>query len=144
MTATISAVPREEIGNIWPIVSPMLDKAVKRGRGRFHIVDVLTALLEGKQSLWIAFDKDKTILAALTLSINQYTDGMLVARIEYMGGQQRDEWIKELWDMCARYSREQGCKMLETTTRPGIGKYLSSWGVRQSAVVYELDLTKDQ
>ena len=138
----IAMVPIDRITEAWPYVSPYLEKAVKRGKGRYHIVDLLEACLQGKQSLWIAVEGERNVIGAGTLSIQEYATGMRTSKIEFIGGKQRDLWFKPMWDMMISYSKELGCSALECIARPGLGPYFKSYGGEMTAGFYEIDLTK--
>lgn len=142
MTAEIILVPREQIPEFWPTTSPLLDKAVSKSSGRYHVVDILTALLDGSQSLWLAVNDKKEILGVGTLSINRFPGGATIGRIEFIGGSERDEWFEGMWNTMCDYATEYGCEIMETLCRPGIGPYIERYGGRRTALFYECDLTR--
>ena len=139
--AEILLVPREKIPDIWTKAAPLLDKAISRSSGRYHIVDILTSVLDGSQSLWLAMDGEN-ILGVGTLSINKFPAGAMVGRIEFIGGSDRDEWFEGMWNTMCDYATDYGCGIMETLCRPGIGPYIEKYGGRRTALFYECDLTK--
>jgi len=140
MTAMISAVPREHVGNVWPVVSPMLDNAIKRTHGRWHNVDILTSVLDGSASLWIAFNEDKKIIGSMIFTINAFPVGMQVGRIDYVAGENRDEWFDAIFEKACEYARDRGCNKIETVCRKGVGEYVKRYGMKEIGTYYEMDL----
>ncbi len=137
----VTVVPLDRVMDAWPQASVLLEPALKRGKGRYHIVDLLEAVLAGRQSLWLAIE-DKTVIGAGTLSVQDYATGFRSSKIEFIGGKQRDKWFKPMWDAMIAYSKELGCSALECIARPGLGPYFKSYGGETTAAYYEIDLTK--
>ena len=142
MTTMITAVPKEHIANVWLTVSPSLDKAIKRTHGRFHNVDILTSLLDGTASLWLAL-QDKTIIGSLVFVITQYPGGVIAGRIDYIAGRDRDEWFDEMWNAICSYAKDQKCTTIEMVARPGTAAYVDKWGGKRVGILMEYDL-KDE
>jgi hypothetical protein len=142
MTALISTVPREHINNVWQSVAPGLEKAIERTHGRFHSVDILTSLLEGQASLWIAI-RDKEIIGSLVFVITQYPSGLKSGRIDYIAGKDRDDWFEEMWNAVIAYAKETGCASVEMVARPGTAVYVEKWGGKRVGILMEYDLLKE-
>lgn len=142
MTTTITAVPKEHIKNVWQEVSPWLDKAIARTHGRYHNVDILTSIIEGTASLWLAIANGE-ILGSLVFTISLYPSGMKVGRIDYIAGRDRDEWFKEMWDAIVEYAKNDGCVMIEMVARRGTAEYVKEWGGREVGLFYEYSLKED-
>lgn len=143
--SVITAVPREHVINVWQVVSPWLDKAIARTHGRYHNVDVLTSVIDGTASLWIALrGEPQEIIGSLILTVSLYPSGMKVGRIDYIAGRDRDDWFVEMWDMIKDYARHEGCQAIETLARRGTAAYMKEWGGREVGLFYEYDLTKQE
>lgn len=141
---TISAVTKEDLGEVWPIVSPMLDKAIVRTHGRWHNVDVMMEILQGKASLWIAFNAQREIIGSLVLTISNYPGGILAGRVDYIGGRDREAWFDPLWDTIVRYCKAEGCDMIEGICRKGMIRYvIDRYGCKETGTFFELDLRDD-
>lgn len=132
MTTMITAVPKEHVSNVWHTVSPWLDKAIDRAHGRFHNVDILTSLIDGTASLWLAIrqadDSQGEIIGSLVFVITIYPSGMKVGRIDYIAGKDREDWFVEMWDAIVNYAKDNGCKAIEMVARPGTAAYVKQWG----------------
>jgi hypothetical protein len=138
----ISAVPRDQVNGIWPVVGPMLNKAITRTNGRWHNVDVLAACLEGTTSVWIAFDEDSNIIGTATITISTYPSGMKVGRMDYLGGHDRDLWFDQMWETTTNYARDLGCERFEVVCRKGLESYCKKYGMKPIGLFTELDLRK--
>lgn len=143
MTTMISSVPREHIANIWQAISPDLDKAISRTHGRFHNVDILTALLEGEASLWVAIRDGKEIIGSLVFVVSIYPGGVTVGRIDYIAGRDRNDWFEEMWDAIVRYAKDNHCTVIEMVARPGTAQYVDKWGGKRVGILMEYDLKED-
>lgn len=143
MTTLITAVPKEHVANVWHTVSPWLDKAIARTHGRYHSVDILTSVIDGTASLWLAI-RDDEIIGSLIFTISVYPSGMKVGRLDYLAGKDRDNWFDEMWDTLKVYGRNEGCVALEMVARRGTGMYAKQYGSREVGVFYEYDLTKEE
>lgn len=144
MTTLITAVPKEHIANVWQSVSGDLDKAIKRTHGRFHNVDILTSLMEGSASLWLALRDGKEIIGSLVYVITEYPGGVIAGRIDYIAGRDRDDWFDEMWNAVCDYGRAQGCTTIEMVARPGTAAYVDKWGGKRVGILMEYDLTKEK
>jgi len=142
MDTLITAVPKEHIANVWQAISPSLDKAINRTHGRFHNVDILTSLMEGTASLWLAL-QDKEIIGSLVFVIAEYPSGMKCGRIDYIAGRDRDEWFDQMWNAVRDYAKKEGCSAMEMVARPGTAAYVDKWGGKRVGILMEYDLTKD-
>lgn len=139
MTTEITLVPKEHIGNIWHAVSPWLDKAIARTHGRYHNVDILTSVIEGNATLWLAL-RDKEIIGSLIFTLSIYPTGMKVGRIDYIAGKDRDDWFQEMWDEVVAYSKHYDADVIEMIARPGTAAYVAKWGGKEVGRFYEYNL----
>lgn len=150
----VTVVPKEHVANVWHVVSPWLDKAIVRTHGRYHNVDILTSIIEGTASLWLAL-RDKEIIGSLVFVITVYPGGRKLGRIDYIAGKppakgtgtvphDRDDWFQEMWDAIRAYAKDTGCEALEMVARPGTARYVKQWGGKVIGLFMEYDLEKDQ
>src|SRR5262245_36357749 len=120
----IAMVPRERLGDVWSIAGPMLDPAVMRTKGRFHLADILEALMQGMSSLWIAFNEEEGVVGCVHFTISLYPTGVKVGRLDYLGGRDRDRWFDPMWYTLIKYAKENKCDKLEMSARPGLVPYV--------------------
>jgi hypothetical protein len=152
MTTMITAVPREHVANVWHSVSPWLDKAIDRAHGRFHNVDILTSLIDGTASLWLAIrtnpgstddEGSGDIIGSLVFVITVYPSGMKVGRIDYIAGKDRNDWFKQMWDAIVGYAKHNQCKVIEMVARPGTAEYVKGWGGKAIGTFMEYNLQEN-
>jgi hypothetical protein len=143
MTTVITAVPKEHVGNVWHVVSPWLDKAIARTHGRYHNVDILTSIIDGTASLWLAM-RDNEIIGSLVFTISLYPSNMKVGRIDYIAGKDRDDWFDGMWDATKNYAKASGCVAIEMVARPGTAEYVKKWGGKQVGIFMEYDLKEKE
>ena len=143
MTTEISLVPKEHVGNVWRVVSQDLDKAIARTHGRFHSVDILTSIIEGDATLWVAM-RDGEIIGSLVFVLSIYPTKLKVGRIDYIAGKDRDDWFDEMWGKIVEYSRYHGADMIEMIARPGTATYVDKWGGKRAGIVMEYNLKEDE
>ena len=142
MTTVITAVPKEHVGNVWHVVSPWLDKAIERTHGRYHNVDILTSIIDGTASLWLAM-RDKEIIGSLVFTISLYPSEMKVGRIDYIAGKDRNDWFDQMWDATKTYAKASGCSVIEMVARPGTAEYVKKWGGKQVGIFMEYNLKEE-
>ena len=137
----IAMVPREELAKVWNVCGPMLDPAVMRTKGRYHLVDLLEAEMSGMSSLWIAFNQDKEIVGCVHFTISLYPTGMKAGRLDYLGGRDRESWFNPMWETLCSYAKANQCSKLEMAARPGLVPYVvDRYGGRKVNVNVEVDL----
>lgn len=137
---SISLVPTEAVIDVWPVVGPMLEEASRRSNGRFELMDILTDIVDGEQSLWLALD-DVAIIGCCTVRIIRYRTGLVTLCYEYLGGSSVNTWIEEGHRVLSEYAREYGCTRLEVAQgRKGWEPILKTLGYSLFAYRYECNL----
>lgn len=106
--------------SIWPKVEPMVAKALERSGGRFEARDILAALYEGRQQLWLHADTD--IDLCVITEVIQYPRKRALS-IFLCVGRNRDSWIGHMADL-ERFGAERGCSLIEAWARPGWARVL--------------------
>lgn len=117
-------VPVSDIDLAWPIVGPMLEKALARSQHDFSIHDIYQDLKMAK-ALLVVFIKKAVITACATLKIIQYPQRKVCA-IPLLTGTSREDWMN-LEDKIVEFAREQGCSQLEGYCRDGWMRVLKNW-----------------
>lgn len=132
----ISAVPIEHILEVWPTVEPMIQGALDRAPGRFKSADIFLLLRSGYQTLWIAVDEPKEILAAFVTRVYDLPQGRITS-IDWAGGRDHERWVERFDEVITKYAKDNGSNIVEYSGRPGWGKYLKKSGWENTAVIYE-------
>lgn len=136
----ISAVLPDHIPAIWPMVEPMLQKALNENPGLYTTDDLKQDLLTGTQSLWIMYNQGE-IDAACTARIAQYPIGRVLC-VEWLGGERMAAWLEEALEMLEVYAADMGCDRVEVYGRKG-WKILKKYGWRDSAAIYRKEINRE-
>lgn len=115
---------------IWPKIEGMVAEALERGGGRFGPRDVLAALYEGRQQLWLHANRDIDLV--LVTEVIQYPLKRALS-IFLCTGRNRDSWLAHLAEV-ERFGAEHGCTLIEAWARPGWARVL---GWKQTHVLLE-------
>jgi len=113
-----------DIDEVWPIVSPLLQKAVDKGQGDFLLQDYYEALLLRNMQLWVWKPEEK-ITAACVTQILSYPRRK-VCQILLLGGTGLKDWLKKE-NSLVEWAREQGCSQMEGFARDGWLGVLPHW-----------------
>lgn len=130
----IACVEPGRVGEIWPLVAPLLKSAIDRTRLSAWR-DIADDIFYGDSLLWVAIEGEK-ILCATATSL-QKTDFGTVCVITACGGTDMRRWI----DLLARiesYAKAEGCRCTRIFGRRGWMRVLD--GYSMSSVVLEKEL----
>ena len=125
-----------QLPEAWPIAQPFLERAIERSSGRMSPGTVYETLRAGKMRLWL-IHLEKYI-GALVTEIVSWPTGLKVARFVLAGGNTSERWM-DLLPFFEEYGRNNGCKILEISGRPGWEKRLPD-GWHKLAVEMEKDI----
>ena len=140
----ISAVPPEELANVWLDCKKWLKGATDTAVGKFHVDDIYTGSQNGTYVVWIVIDSDlpldDQIIGAFTSRIISYPNRLAMA-VDWLGGTRMSEWIDLGNDMMHKYAKEMGCKHLEIYGRKAWGRVLGGKrGFKPAYIVYEAQI----
>lgn len=143
----ISLIPKDSVGMVWPKVKKLLEPAVSRSNGRYHIDDILYSLQVGADSLWVAFRDgppnaglNDRIVAAVVTRISKYPRRKNLV-ILFLGGTRMSEWVEEFHSVIEKWARDTGCESIETSGRLGWNRYTKRFGWFLAYGTYEKDLS---
>lgn len=123
--ARLVCVDPARVNEFWPFVRGMIHRAVARGGG--DIQQVEHDVLNGPDLLWIAWDGERLIAAAVTSlgTIN----GKKICTIVACGGSQWPEF-GHLIEGLEAYAKNEGCVAMRIYGRIGWQRLLKGYGVR--------------
>jgi hypothetical protein len=127
--------PPDHIDAFWPVVSPLIREAMKRG----DIMDLDAVEIKvrtGQALLWIAWDGSDIQAAAVTEIF--IANGQRFCTVVACGGSDRDRWLPLLGQLEDYASREQ-CTSALILGRPGWKRLLKSYRVK--GLILEKQLT---
>ena len=130
-------IPVDQCVMVWNDVRGLLAPAVERSSGRWTTEHLLAALCTGNQSLWVAYDDEGYIRAAMTTQIVFYP-GIKMLAIQFLGGDGFDEWNDGILSLVERYATDCGCKGVEAVARFGFWPFLKRRKYSRSHVTYDL------
>lgn len=135
----VSLVPPGWIDRLWPQASLQLMDAVDQSEGRFTLADLYSKLISGGWQLWVVFTDSGQLVASITSSFVYYPQGKWLSG-QFLGGERLEEWRDIFCDTFDRWARDNGCKNIEFTGRPGWARRLKPNGYRELFRVYQRDL----
>lgn len=122
----------------------MLEASTKRSYGRYELIDLLAAILEGSQQLWVVFEvPDERIIGALTTAFTVYPRKKYLTG-QFLGGESIFRWRKPILELLDKFAIEQGCDGFEMTGREGFERILGPFGWKKVFTVFEKDYTDGQ
>lgn len=138
--STIGMVPREEVQYVWPIVSPMIERAVAFVEHRTDLIDVFTEILQRRLTLWLAFDNDKNVIGCAVTRIVSYPLSKILV-FEYLAGENVDMWLDEGAETLNGYAFHNECDWMECRGRFGWIPRLKKYNWEPKAVFFERQVT---
>lgn len=134
----MSLVPLDNVKSTWPLVAPMLARAVPYSAGRMDLRSILTGLLEQRFLLWIAYDDAAPgVVAAFTTRTAVYSRRTSLV-IDCAAGSQMRHWLYLASATFRAYARDAGLAGIEMFGRPGWARVLKSCGWQQKLVLMEI------
>jgi hypothetical protein len=137
----VTTVPSGHVTNVLPQVLPHLHRVAPRTEGRSTVDDILSGILAGSSTLWLAFDEtQENRVFGVCLTIWQQYPRMKTLNVTYCAGDDLHLWRDLMMEKLVMYAKDSGCSKIEFTGRRGWLKALASWGVKEAYVVGEIDL----
>ena len=130
----VQTVPDNYLYSIWPLVEPMLDKALLVSQNDYDIRHLKLYVTSKAQTLLIAVENNK-IVGAATLSLLNYPN-YRVATIVAMGG--RAIVKPEVFEQVVRWAKAQGATKIRATAREAQARlYRQKAGLNTTMYVIE-------
>ena len=133
MPAAMTGVPSGDLEAAWPLVVPLLERVVRRSRGKESLVELRAALGAGAKQLWV-WCSDAGVQALAVTDIAVYPAAR-ICRISICTGEARREWLTPGLAAIEAWAREQGCDAIEPFCRPGWKRELQALGYRERHVL---------
>ena len=134
--AEVSLVDPNYVSAVWDRVEPILGKSLHTAHGRFTMESILREIVNFQQHLWVVFNDDKEIVAALTTRFVDYPDKRLLAG-QFFGGKDIMQWRDPMLETLERWAKDNHCAGVEMTGRKGFAKVLAPHGWTPEYTVFE-------
>ena len=132
--AELVCVPPADVEKVWPIVGPMLRRAIER-TGLSDFSECQSALFCGAHLLWLAIE-NKTIKGIATTQLvkaNERKSCIIVA----CSGEDFREWLPLIGGI-EKYATEEGCQSMRIFGRSGWSRVLDGYRSQFSILEKEL------
>lgn len=134
MNWRLNTIRIDDVPKVWPIVAPLLAKAVALSGGRYDMRAVLAQLRDERAQLWVVYDENSVVAAAFTARRAVYPCSSWLT-IEFLGGEGVTEWLPAVEGTLTAYAIEAGLEGVEMVGRVGWTKPLAAFGWGQNAVM---------
>jgi len=132
-------VYKDDVENVWPSVSGLMDRGLKRGMGdSLGDTEIFDRLIEGTLEMWALIDGDDKVLGGMVLERAQRANGPVITVMMY-AGEGSDEARDTGSELLREYADKIGAYTVEAFVRPGLVPRLKNSGWRRKAIVMELE-----
>lgn len=114
---------------LWPVIAPLLEKAIELSGGVTTLAETFQALIDLQKQLWVIVVEDgptKTISAAGITSLQKFHSGLQIANIEMLGGENMKAWFS-LKDTFEEWAKTEGCTEVRLYARKAWAKQLPDY-----------------
>jgi hypothetical protein len=131
-------VPREHLAVLWPVVEPMLAKAVDTAAGKMSTTDVISAAYQGTYLIWVILI-DEDIVASVTTRIIDYPQRRAMA-LDWVGGTKMRQWFTPAMRVIKEHAVRNGCAHMEGYGREAWMRWIGKEGWRPDYVAFKMEL----
>ena len=131
-----SLVDPNYVSKVWEEVKPILEKSIDTAHGRYEMDDILREIVNFEQHLWVVFNEDSKIVAALTTRFVDYPKKRVLAG-QFLGGEKIMRWRDSMLNLLENWAKDNNCGGLEMTGRNGFERVLGPFGWTPEYVVFE-------
>ena len=131
------AVHPSEVWRHWHLALPFVQRALQH-QADYDETAVYTNLLSGNMQLWLVYEPDVAVKAAVVTKFINYPLRK-VCLIFLLGGDGFAEWGKYLPEVLEPWAKSQGCSHMELRGRDGWARML---GWHKEAIVLRKELDK--
>jgi hypothetical protein len=135
-------VPDEHVDAIWPVIEPMLARAVATASGKLDTGDILEGARRGTYLLWIVV-LDEKIVASLTSRVIEYPRCRSLA-LDWVGGTKMKQWLAPALRVMREHAARNGCTRMEGYGRDAWLRYIEPEGWSRDYTVFKMELGDGQ
>lgn len=138
METDYSGVTRDMIPSFWPLVEPLVQRALMHAQGEYEPEDIQELLIAGRMQLWLAMTKTELLGMAITEIVHFPRKTILYCTL--IAGVELDAWL-ELSDLITYWAEGQEVDTLRGFGRRGWKRKLADRGFMESYTVYDKAIT---
>lgn len=127
-----------EIGMVWDIVGPLLEKSIDYSDKRYTVDDIKRDIKSKDMQLWVVVDSAGNIHSTIVTRVVIYPQRKVLF-LEHIAGSDFDEW-KHLLHVFVAFAQRKGCSSIDAFGRPGWEKKIAPLGFKKRQVIYRLPL----
>ena len=122
------------VREVWPLVAPLIAAAMRRS-GLGQVADVMRSLASGAALLWLAWDGERILAAAVTeLALS---DDKKLCTILACGGTGFARFGQLIGGL-ERYARAEGCARMRISGRKGWARLLPDYAIQRVIIEKQL------
>ena len=127
MTCQLVCVPPDVVAQVWPHVSTLIYRAMKKG-GISSFKPLAESVLAGKSQLWVAWSEEEQQIKAAAVTELQETEWSKFCVIVALGGKDIATWL-DIGGPIYEFAKAEGCKAMRLYGRKGWKDALPDWRV---------------
>ncbi len=120
----LQQIPTSVVGEVVPIVLPLLEAIVARSDGRYSVPGMLEQFARGNWQLWIVWDG--SVRAIVATELYHDVSKMKCCTIRFATGRGAAGW-SPLISQIEDWARDQGCVKIDMTARKGWARHLPAY-----------------
>ena len=125
----IAAVKPDLVPLIWPAVAPQIEKAVNYSNGELTQESLTQDVMNGNLIL-LTVNIDSKITASALIHKKTFESGLSVLNVPVIGGEDMHLWGKKLLTTLEQIAKEEGCKQVYGSGRPGWKRVMEKEGYK--------------
>lgn len=137
VSPVLQAIPPQHLGEVFPLVAPLMEKIVERYQGRFSIPGMLEHFARAEWQLWVVWDG--SVRAIVGTELYREVSGLKCCKIQFATGREAAGWTHLLGQIEA-WARDEGCARMDMIARKGWAKHLPEY--KMTHIWLEKDLTQ--
>ena len=125
----INYVTRDKLESYWPVVAPMIQKALEHSENEINLEDIHEKIENETMGLTTISGKDGIIACCVCEFVNY--PRIRALRVVALGGSDMDEWMPGLVQFLESWGKENKLNRIEQMGRRGWEKALRQYGFKR-------------
>jgi hypothetical protein len=138
MAVTVTAIPPQLLGELWPKIKPLFDKVVDVSHYTLNTYVMRNRIMDGSNVLLAAVE-GVDIIAIVTVNFYLNDNGMRVLEVPAISGDRLEEWAEQVIEALLQLKQERACDYIVGLGRAGWERYLKRYGFKpiMTVMAYE-------